>query len=96
MGKLNEICNSIKEFDGYNFSDDMILDVSTRIFISQIIQEERKEAKKTEWKPKNADMPLKKATDKQKGMLSKLKIPYTENTSMIEASKLIEEKLGKK
>jgi hypothetical protein len=95
MGKLNEICNSIKDFEGYNFSHDMILDCSTRIFISQIIQAERKEAK-NEWKPKNADMPLKKATEKQKGMLSKLKIPYTENTSMIEASKLIEEKLGKK
>jgi hypothetical protein len=94
MGKLNDICNSIKSFEGFNFSDDMILDVSARIFISKNISDERKgKLDKPEFK---TDVPMKKATDKQKNMLKKFKIEFNDDLSLMEASKLIEEKLGKK
>ena len=42
-------------------------------------------------KPKNADMPLRPATDKQKRFLDTLKVKYPENISSIAASRLIEE-----
>jgi hypothetical protein len=100
MGRLNDIIQELKEIaksNNLNVSDDYLFDNACSFVRGELASKDRaKQFVKNEWKPKNADMPLKKATDKQKGMLSKLKIPYTENTSMIEASKLIEEKLGKK
>jgi hypothetical protein len=89
---MEELKNIIKEIQSYkklfgmNISDDMILDCSTRIFNSGNIKNDsiKKESKEE------------KATEKQIGLLRKLKYPGdTSKLTKREASKLIDEGIGK-
>ena len=90
MGKLNEICKEIKAFEGFNFTDDMILDCATRIFNSMNIQTE-KVNKAVKNQVDNNDKP----TEAQLTALDRFGIKYPETITKQQAGKLIDERIQK-
>jgi hypothetical protein len=102
---LKEICRK----EDLNISPECLFENAVKIVISNNINKSKKEniqnyqntkiinpepvMKGFDKKFKADKIPL--CTDKQKNLMNKLKIPYTENTTISQAKKLIESKLGK-
>jgi hypothetical protein len=84
---MDDLSSIIKEIKSWNFikpSDDMVLDVSCRIFISQNIQRD-KGFKQTEESKKEVEL----ATPKQLWFFKNNNLAIPKNLSKIEASKII-------
>lgn len=85
MQDLIDIIKTIKKIEGLKASDDMVLDCSTRIFISQNISRDRHPEKQQE-QTQQGEL----ATSKQIGLLRRLKydLDYN-NLTKAEAFQLI-------
>ena len=100
--KLKFICNEELN-DRMPVSNDMVLDCAVRIFNTGRINEEpiqnHVKPKIVSQKPQEPQkQPVKTilSSEKQKSLITKLKIPFTDKTTIKEAKELIELKLGKK
>ena len=101
MKRLKSICTE----EGIYATNDSILDNSVKIMISENIDKSKKEniksmsnyqnTKKDEIQTPKTTNKVILATDKQKKLMSTLKIPFTDKTNIKEAKELIELKLGK-
>lgn len=94
MEDLKNILKELKELNkDIGASGDMVLDCATRIFISNNIQNEKYNNHKLE-KPLTINDEPTLASEKQKSLLNKLKIPFDDNITKKEAYILIKEKKG--
>ncbi len=77
-----ELRNDVKEKQ-LNISDDKLLELSTKLYISEIIQNQKS----------YKQQPIKEelATDKQKNYLNQLKIQFNPNITKKEAIKLLQQ-----
>ena len=95
MEELNNILKSLQEITSenglVNLTDDCLFEQTIKIYLSEKIQESKKENIKEMKKPKEPS-----ATDKQLYVLRKLKIDIPESLTKLEASKIINENLKQK
>jgi hypothetical protein len=103
---LKDICKK----ENLDVDSNNILDNAVKIVISNNINKSKKENIQNYQKTKINDSGASGkeiykeaksnrtllASDKQKGLMTKLKIPFTKNTTISQAKELIELKLGKK
>jgi len=105
--RLIEIIKVLKEVikeTNLNITDNTLLEQASTYHRGELAQESRANYQNDKKVSYNQDMKgidretksnSVKATDKQKLLMTKLKIPYTNNTTINEAKELIEIKLGK-
>ena len=95
MEELNNILKGLQEITSenalVNLTDDCLFEQSVKIYLSEKIQESKKQNIKEMKKPAEAI-----ATDKQLYVLKKLQVPFPEGLSKLEASKIINENLKQK
>ena len=89
MSRLQEIVKGLKHLtaqEGLTCSPDIILDCAVRIYNTGRINEDEDN------KPQESEFKGKLASDKQKSTMTKFHIPFKENISSKDASKLIDTK----
>ena len=84
---INEMLTDLESIGFLGYTPDAVLEQSVKIYLSEVIQENKKENIK--------EMKNDKPTEKQISLLKKLKVNNVDKLTKSEATKLINEKLNK-